>query len=724
MEVENLIRLTARKHGVPEDLALRVARVESGFNQDAVSGKGAIGVMQLMPGTARDLGVNPRDLRQNIDGGVRYLGQQLKTFGDERLALAAYNAGPGAVRKHGGVPPYRETQDYVRKISGGADVQGFDGSDIFGMGKGAGRAAPAAGFDGADIFGMGAAPAPDGQPSPGASRVGLTKDNPIVLTTENRAQIPQGSFFRAADGKVYQNQRGVGYRPDISTPAGKTRVNPADVAALATRPSFGLGFQKGAFTPVDNASGWLQSAVRGSPVESAMANQGRALRSILPEGLVSFIDNPQAFYDAKRREGVRPSKVGEFVGNVAGTAWVPGGPFVQAGVGGALLSDGDTPFEVARDALFSGVVGKGASLGLEALGSLASRLLSGKAKPDQIMALARDKVLKDAATAGATLSRNDVEVQAAELAKRALYQAVDDSGFRFDQRAVDNLVRDFQSEMGKVALSKEAKANAQSIITYAKTLKDPSLSQLEKLRGDIYEALSKKGGDNAVIGGAFRQRIDGFIDAVDNGLVRQARAYNARFKKADYVNRASQSADLAAERTYGGDYGRKLKDRVAPLVDPLKKQSNFRGATPDETAALNKVARGTPVQKVATEIGAMTDPRRMGGKILAGALGGMTGTAGVMSGGASIPLTMMLQALQVGTGLGATGTASRIARNNLEDLIRLITEGGSRQALAPVPTAVSLAAQRTTERLRPAAVVAAAPALAASREPKKQNQKP
>jgi hypothetical protein len=692
MEVEELIRMTARKHGVPEDLAVRVAFQESRLNQGAVSPKGAIGVMQLMPGTAQDLGVNPRDLRQNIDGGVRYLGQQLKTFGDERLALAAYNAGPGAVQKYGGVPPFRETQDYVRKISGGGDVQAVSGADIFGMGPAGGRGAAsgAAGVSGADIFGMGGGAAPGGaQPPPGRT------PPPGVLP-------PQGQ----------------------ATPVRSTNVNPAEVAALATRPSFGLGVQKGAFTSVDNVSNWLQSAVRNSPVAPAMADQGRALRSILPEGLVGFIDNPQAYYDEQRRQGRTPSKVGEFVGNVAGTSWIPGGPFVQAGLGGAVLSQGDTPFEVGRDALVSGLFGKGADLGLSILGPQAAKLLAGNAKPDEIMTLARNKVLQDARTAGVTLSRNDAEVQAAELAKRALYKAVDDSGFRFNQGAVDNLVRDFQAELGKVALSKEAKANAQSIITYAKTLKDPSLSQLEKLRSDIYEALSKKGGDNAVIGGQFRQRIDGMIDAVDNGLVRQARAYNARFKKADYVNRASQSADLAAERTYGGDYGRKLKDRVGPLVDPLKKQTNFRGATADETAALNKVARGTPTQRVATEIGAMTDPRRMGGKILAGALGGMTGTAGIMSGGASLPLTMLLQAAQIGTGLGATGLASNIARNNLQDLIKLITSGGSRQASARVPTAASQTAQKVVQRARPAAVVAVAPSLAASREPKAQNRKP
>ena len=71
-----------------------------------------------MPGTARDLRVNPHDPMENLEGGARYLSTQFKTFGEWRLALAAYNAGPGAVRKYGGVPPYKETMNYVRKILG------------------------------------------------------------------------------------------------------------------------------------------------------------------------------------------------------------------------------------------------------------------------------------------------------------------------------------------------------------------------------------------------------------------------------------------------------------------------------------------------------------------------------------------------------------------------------------------------------------------------------
>src|ERR1043165_87205 len=137
MDPRSLLIDAARRHKVPEDLVMKVANTESAFNQRALSPKGAIGVMQLMPNTAKDLGVDPYDMAQNIDGGVRYLAQQLKTFGRPELALAAYNAGPGAVKKYGGVPPYAETRDYVRKIGGGGgQVDGFDGSDIFGMGGG------------------------------------------------------------------------------------------------------------------------------------------------------------------------------------------------------------------------------------------------------------------------------------------------------------------------------------------------------------------------------------------------------------------------------------------------------------------------------------------------------------------------------------------------------------------------------------------------------------
>lgn len=108
----------ARKHGIPVDLFKRLIQQESNWNPRARSNKGAIGLAQLMPLTAKQLGVNPYDPKENLEGGARYLSQQYRKFGTWRLALAAYNAGPGAVQKYAGIPPYRETRNYVRKIMG------------------------------------------------------------------------------------------------------------------------------------------------------------------------------------------------------------------------------------------------------------------------------------------------------------------------------------------------------------------------------------------------------------------------------------------------------------------------------------------------------------------------------------------------------------------------------------------------------------------------------
>jgi soluble lytic murein transglycosylase-like protein len=113
-----MARDAARRYGIPEDLFLRLVQQESGWKATARSHKGAIGLAQLMPFTARALGVNPHDPYENLDGGARYLSQQYRTFGSWRLALAAYNAGPGAVKKYGGVPPFRETRNYVKIIWG------------------------------------------------------------------------------------------------------------------------------------------------------------------------------------------------------------------------------------------------------------------------------------------------------------------------------------------------------------------------------------------------------------------------------------------------------------------------------------------------------------------------------------------------------------------------------------------------------------------------------
>ena len=116
--LNDLFEEAAREYGVPVNLLKAIGMTESSFRVDVVSKAGAQGVMQLMPATAKELGVtNPFDARQNIMGGAKYISQMLNKYdGDVKLALAAYNAGSGNVAKYGGIPPFEETQNYVVKV--------------------------------------------------------------------------------------------------------------------------------------------------------------------------------------------------------------------------------------------------------------------------------------------------------------------------------------------------------------------------------------------------------------------------------------------------------------------------------------------------------------------------------------------------------------------------------------------------------------------------------
>ncbi len=133
-DIDAAIDEAAARHHVDPNLVRSVVKVESNFNPNAVSRKGAMGLMQLMPSTARSLNVsNPFDPQQNVDAGVRHLRKLLDTYGGNvRLSLAAYNAGAGAVARSAGIPRFRETQDYVRRITNLYNGGSEPGSYIFG----------------------------------------------------------------------------------------------------------------------------------------------------------------------------------------------------------------------------------------------------------------------------------------------------------------------------------------------------------------------------------------------------------------------------------------------------------------------------------------------------------------------------------------------------------------------------------------------------------------
>ncbi|MCS7204274.1 MAG: lytic transglycosylase domain-containing protein [Leptospiraceae bacterium] len=115
-ELWDLVKRVSQEEGVSPELIWSIIKVESNFDPDAISKKGAIGLMQLMPETAKMLNVNPHDVEQNIRGGIRYLKELAKKYDSLEKILAAYNAGPSAVDRYEGIPPYSETQNYIKRI--------------------------------------------------------------------------------------------------------------------------------------------------------------------------------------------------------------------------------------------------------------------------------------------------------------------------------------------------------------------------------------------------------------------------------------------------------------------------------------------------------------------------------------------------------------------------------------------------------------------------------
>lgn len=469
---------------------------------------------------------------------------------------------------------------------------------------------------------------------------------------------------------------------------------PPQMAAPAPlRADDGLGFLKGATTSVFNASGHLQRAVEGSALGDNMASQGAALRGLIPEGLTSFIDNPQGFFDKQAEGGRRPGKLGEFAGNVAATSLIPGGPLVQGAVGGALMSDKKDLAGVAGDAALGGAVGRLTALGSDAVQLGARKVLS---KVPQVM-----------------------DLPALKAAKTALYDQAEKSGFTFASNEVRKLANDFASEVRAKGGPKAAQlipaadAFAARLGALAKQKGGVTLSQLDALRGDIYDNLIQKGGAEAQQGYALRKSIDDLMDASQAPFIKAARAANTKFEKVSEVTNRIKSAGLAAGRSNSGEnVVNAVRQKLSPMVDPLH-TGQVKNLTPDESSLIERIVGGDKVSN-----GLRNTSKLLRNKFVSGPLAVMTGAgAGPWSG---LALMGGLEA----AGQGMRRSAEKYTQKQINELLRTMSAGGSKQALAPVPTKASQAAETAIAKvLRPALVASAVPALAAAKPPQKTKPK-
>lgn len=581
-DYEDFATAEAQAAGLNPDLVLRQMQKESAGDHGAVSPKGARGLMQLMPETAAELGVNPDDPYDNIRGGVRYLKQQFDAFGgDERLALAAYNAGPGAVRKHGGVPPFAETRDYVDTLAGGPASEA------------PAPAPPARGRYANALTGELLNPAQSaaldalaaaGKLNPSAENVGTAAFPRVMQSAEDQPE--PGSWYITLDGQVKQ-------APERAT-------------------SQALGFLRGVADPLARTEDRLTQQRPFSPFNLASPSGGMLQALALPARYL--LGQAEQKLDKAEATGLAPGKAGKFAGNLALSAMIPGGPVTSGMMSGAMLSEHDDAAGLIGDTLFGGVGGKLGDLFVSGLAS-GVRALTGK-------------------------SPSTMTTAALKKAKDAAYQAVDNEGVRFARSGFRDLVEGITDDLADVDADVTPKVAAVLRNIQGRAGQEPTLSELDKLRQYVRLNIGGRTADDAERRYASKiiANIDEFISAKfprtvagdgDRGAraIKQARELNARLKKVEAIESAVEEAQYRTAKTGTGG---NLENVLRQELDKVRKKQP--GLKPDEKTALDAIIKGDKVQ----------DALRLFGRLspTTGGLSAMlnTGAAGA-SGGATVPIS-------------------------------------------------------------------------------------
>jgi hypothetical protein len=554
----------AQRNGVDPNLVLRVMHTESGGNPYAVSSKGAIGPMQLMPATAKDLGVNPNDPLDNIRGGVRYLAQQLKSFGSPELALAAYNAGPGAVRKYDGVPPYPETQRYVGQITqGNPDTQQY-----------AGKPAP----DDSDIFG-----APGGSAAQKGSGRQVNDDSDIFGNAASSSRAVNANPAQVQQRQAAQQQQS------------------AQPLTLADR------VIKGIRDPIDAGAQLLTNVLPGSIVQAGnqlnnWLSDKTGLVGRLPTGGVDqqVRDAEQQYQAARKSSGSDGIDWARMAGNImspaniAIAAKIPQAATLAGKIGvGALagagsgamtpVSTGDFGDEKLKQVLGGAVVGGGIS----AIGAGLSSLISPAASRNPNLAALRAEgveptigqslggtanrveeklqvvpFLGDAITAARDRAKNQLNSAAINRAASQVGEHVDDIGFSGVKQAGDALSQYYGNALDQV---KGVPLNDQAFLD--------SLANLSNASKSLVPDMTRK----------FEKTLDDIVlSRVPNDGIIPSQAYKAI---------DSDLGSMAA--TYRGSsnvYEQELGDKLLQLKDLLKQQ--MRNTNPDVASMLDKTDAG------------------------------------------------------------------------------------------------------------------------------------
>ena len=512
-DVGQMVQAEATRQGVDPALALSVARAESGLDQSRRSPKGAMGVMQLMPGTASDLGVDPTDLADNIKGGVSYLKQQIGTFKDPHLAVAAYNAGPGAVQQAGGVPNFPETRAYVQKVMGDTGAAGMSDADLMAaLGMKPTAASPA----------TGPASAPKAAPV-------------VVMNPES------GKPYNDAQQRAYAQLMQAGKLDPRAKPG--SEAFPRGLAAPNDSPDPGSWYVDLAGN-LKQAPGvdYVQQAANGftgpwvnlgHDVMQSVRNSDALLKAGAPKNVGDFAHRMLDF-------GGIPTVVGDALSvipsSIMGTATRPAAAMV--------VDHGPTIYSTPKLQFANGRISMtdAAPLhGENAIDSVQNTL-------NTALSAARPAVPR--APTPAPMSVGDLRA-----AKNAAYANVDSSNFAFPQADVQQLADDMAAHIRQLGGPEGAKLLPSADIMQKRLdalAKQPGgvpLGQLDKLRSDLYDVLVKPGGPDSIIGNAARRNIDSLVDASGAPDIANARDLNTRLMKTEAINDRLDSAGLRAGST-------------------------------------------------------------------------------------------------------------------------------------------------------------------------------